>query len=207
MKIPTKPTYSSRTMRHLHWSCCFVEMCVWLLMFIIWVKWHSMSALSVSYVYSGSGNPKKNTTHQFRLLKQKLLGTTIVMQPCRFVPKKTCSETSSATDGTKLDQNIGFQGLALLDSGPNLQPCGFSHISFMTTLGRATLAIQKIGNKMYSTCGNQCLWKPPTTPTVEPNIRVSNPSNLRDAQHLFHFDNLALKLKDSRLTPRGWFGL
>jgi len=54
-----------------------------------------------------------------------------------------------------MDLNIGFQGLALLDSGPNLQPRGFSHISFMTTLGRATLAIQKIGNNMYSTCGNK----------------------------------------------------
>ena len=49
----------------------------------------------------------------------------------------------------------------------------------------------------------KCLWKPPTTPTVEPNIRGSNRSNLRDTQHLFHFDNLALKLKDSRLGV-GW---
>ena len=94
MKIPSKPTYSSRTMRHLHWSCCFVEMCVWLLLFIIWVKWHSMSALSVSYVYSGSGNPKKNMTHQFRSLKQEFLGlVTIQIRPLYIFGNK-------ATDGT-----------------------------------------------------------------------------------------------------------
>ena len=33
---------------------------------------------------------------------------------CRFVPKKSFLETSKATDGTKPDLNIGFQGFALI---------------------------------------------------------------------------------------------
>ena len=115
MKIPSKPTYSSRTMRHLHWSCCFVVMCVWLLLFIIWVKWHSMSALSVSYVYSGSGNPKKNMTHQFRSLKQEFLGlVTIQIRPLYIFGNK-------ATDGTH-GSKYWFPGFGF-HSGPNLQPC------------------------------------------------------------------------------------
>lgn len=90
------------------------------------------------------------------------------MQPCRFVPKKTCSETSSATDGTKLDQNIGFQGLALLDSGPNLQPCGFSHISFMTTLAT--------GHSKNWQQNVQYMWKPMPVETSN-HVQPLNPTS------------------------------